>query len=678
MNSFKISLKNIQKCRKDYSVYFMTLIIGVAIFYLFNSLGDQEIVKELPKSGYDIMKLLARVLEIMSVFVAFTLGLLIVYANNFLIKRRKKEFGVYLMLGMSKKRVSRIIIGETLIVGMISLMVGTLIGIFGSQFLSVLVVKMFEANVKEYVFSFSTGALKKTLLYFSCIFLVVMFFNTFTVAKYKLIDLLNAEKHSEKKVIKNPMISAVITGVSIAMLIFAYVKVGFYGNQVNRNMMILCILMGIVATFGFFFGLSGFLFEILRANKKMYFQGLNSFVVRQYSSNITSGTFSVSLICLMLFMSISAFSMGFSLQKALNDNIRKSTPVDINVETENLVPSDILENKGMSPEDFLREGYVEIPKYHVEDFNFATSYGSARDSLMEQFPLVKWETLETIYKLSDYNRLARLYGREEIELAADEYAVICDYQTTKRFREQSIAAGDTLHFGSHELHSVTPECIEGFDFMSGLSMNTGVFVLSDALWEESDITFVNGGYLLAGDYQEKNIDQIYAMEERIDGLLAEYQEYQQNDKGELYMELMYNTKRQIADSNKGLSVTAIFIVMYLGIVFIISSAAILALKTLSDSIDSVKKYEILEKIGAGKGMMQKALFANVAMIFCMPLVLAIVHSVFGLLYAKTILESFSLVSMFSGVVITVILMLIVYGGYMLASYLGSLRIVGLD
>ena len=222
---FKLSIRNMKKSFKDYAIYFLTLVLGVAIFYMFNSIDSQQAMLEVSESTRSIIKLMISLLGYVSVFVAVVLGLLIVYANNFLINRRKKEFGIYMTLGMGKRQISKIILIETILVGIISLIVGLIIGIFASQFMSILVAKMFEADMSKFQFVFSKDACIKTCIYFAVMYVAVMFFNTFTVSKYKLIDLLNANKKNENVKIKNPIICILVFLGAVSILGYAYWKV---------------------------------------------------------------------------------------------------------------------------------------------------------------------------------------------------------------------------------------------------------------------------------------------------------------------------------------------------------------------------------------------------------------------------------------------------------------------
>ncbi len=189
----KLSIKNIKKSIKDYAIYFFTLILGISIFYVFNALDSQAIMLNVSSNTKEIIKLMMNILSGVSVFVSFVLGFLIIYASRFLIKRRSREFGIYLTLGMSKKKVSLILFFETLFIGILSLIVGLFLGILISQVMSLIVANMFEANLTKFTFVFSFSSCLKTIIYFSIMYLLVMIFNTISVSKCKLIDLLNKE-----------------------------------------------------------------------------------------------------------------------------------------------------------------------------------------------------------------------------------------------------------------------------------------------------------------------------------------------------------------------------------------------------------------------------------------------------------------------------------------------------
>ena len=263
-----------KKSIKDYAIYFLTLVLGVAIFYMFNSLDSQQAMLEVSESTRDLIELMINMLGVISVFIAIILGFLIVYANNFLINRRKKEFGIYMTLGMGRRQISKIILLETILVGFLSLIVGLFVGVFASQFMSILVAKLFEADMTEYTFVFSMNSCIKTCVYFAIMYLAVMIFNTLTISRYKLINLLTATKKNEKIRIKNPIVSVIILIIAVCILGYAYWKVTAGISNLNTiEKMLGPIIMGIIGTVLVFWSLSGFILKMIQSRKKTYLKG---------------------------------------------------------------------------------------------------------------------------------------------------------------------------------------------------------------------------------------------------------------------------------------------------------------------------------------------------------------------------------------------------------------------
>ena len=340
---FKLSIKNIQKSIKDYAIYFLTLVLGVAIFYVFNSIESQTVMMKVSSNTLEIINIMNQLLSSVSVFISFILGFLIIYASRFLIKRRNKEFGIYLTLGMSKRKISLILFFETLIIGILSLGVGLLIGFFLSELMSLLVANLFEADMTNFRFIFSSSAALKCLIYFGIMYLIVMIFNTISVSKCKLIDLINSSKKTEKIKLKNPILCMIIFIIACVMLIYSYYSVTHNFNSIgDSNKIYVSIILGALSTFLIFWSLSGLILKIVMNMKGLYYKGLNSFTLRQVSSKINTTVFSSTIICLMLFITICFLSSCLSLKNSLTGNIDKLSPVEVeftklrNIKDENL------------------------------------------------------------------------------------------------------------------------------------------------------------------------------------------------------------------------------------------------------------------------------------------------------------------------------------------------------
>lgn len=686
---FKLSIKNMKKSFKDYAIYFLTLVLGVAIFYMFNSLDSQQAMLEVSNSTKAIINLMIGMLGYVSVFVAVILGLLIVYANNFLINRRKKEFGIYMTLGMGKRQTSKIILLETVFVGVISLIAGLIIGIFASQFMSVIVAKMFEANMTNFQFVFSKTACIKTCIYFAVMYIAVMFFNTFTVSRYKLINLLNASKKNEKVKIKNPIISILVFIVAIIMLGWAYWKVTKGANTLDTADKILYpIIAGIVGTILVFWSLSGFILKIVQSIKGVYLKGTNMFVLRQINSKINTTVVSMSVICLMLFMTITILSSALSLKNTMQREINEVTPVDINLYKKTNLPENYVTQSGKTinytkeqiedsritiQETLKNNGFdmnllkdiVEIPIYTTDEWLWKDSLG---DKI--QIPANN-NAPEEIIKISDYNKIAKLYGLEQYDVEDDEYIIICDFESMINIRNLALQYVNTKTINGKEYHSKYTECKNGYILISNSHSNTGIILVPDSFelkdeWKEK--------YLLVANYNAKTDEQKEDIEEICFGNTGTVQKLV--NKG---IDLNCYSRISLIEASVGLATIITFIAIYLGIIFLIASAAILALKQLTESLDNVQRYTILRKIGCDEKMINKALFRQIGIFFGLPLVLAIIHSIFGIKFAMIVMSGLaSSKDLLPSIIGTIVIMGLIYGAYFLATYYGSKNIIKED
>lgn len=683
MMLFKLSIKNITKSIKDYAIYFFTLVLGVAIFYVFNAIDSQTVMLNVSSSTSEIIRLMTTILGGVSVFVSFILGFLIIYARRFLIKRRNKEFGIYLTLGMSKRKISLILFFETLIIGVISLGVGLALGIVLSQLMSILVANMFEADLTKFQFTFSSSAALKTLLYFSIMYLIVMIFNTIIVNKCKLIDLLHGNKKSEKVKLKNPIICTIVFIIAVIALSYAYYLVtdGFGTSPLMNTIsgILIPIALGCVSTFLIFWSLSGLILKIVMHLKKYYYKGLNSFTIRQISSKINTTVFSMTIICLMLFFTICIFSSALSIKNSLSGNLKDLAPVDIQFsklqqlsdEEEESFSKDIIEDYNTTVKDTLQrldvykylKEVVDINTYRVEEITLKDSFGDQIEQIGKDYPLLAYQDKETLIKLSDYNRLAKLYNKKELTLKDNEYVIIANYKMMADIRNIALKNNTKLTINSKNYYPKYQECQDGIIELSGSATNTGVIILPDNALEGIH-PYKN---ILAANYQADTKEEKENVEDIVNTIINNH-----FNKDTL---LSYNTKIDIYESSIGLGAMVTFVGLYLGIIFLISSAAILALKELSESTDNKERFNMLRKIGTDDKMINKALFNQIAVFFLFPLLLAIIHSIFGIEFANYILKTMGTESLLSSIILTAVFLVVIYGGYFLVTYYCSKTII---
>lgn len=671
---FKLSLKNISKSIKDYAIYFFTLILGVATFYVFNAIDDQSVMMKVSSTTAEIIKLMTNVLSGVSVFVSIILAFLIVYASRFLIKRRNKEFGVYLTLGMSKKKISLILFIETLIIGIVSLVVGLGIGFLLSQLMSILVANMFEADLTRFQFVFSTNACIKTLICFSIMYFVVMIFNTINISKCKLIDLMHSNKKSEKIKLKNPLFCTIVFIISCIALGFAYYQVtGGIEKMTNANSIFVPIGVGAISTFFVFWSLSGLLLKIFISMKNTYYKGLNSFTLRQFSSKINTMTFSMTIICLMLFITICVLSSALSMKNSLNKNVVDFSPRDIEISKPANVDLEVndftdkqIENYKLSFEEIFTKNGFDFKKFknivyfslYADDYvTLKSTLGTYYKTAKKNYPFLRYDDYIVLMKNSDYNNLANNFNLEKINLNSDQYAVVGNYKEMIDIKNEALKRNTEIIVNQRIYLPKYKKAINGFYEMGSQKSEIGFIVLpDDALNENQKIS-----NKMVADYNGNQDD----IEKDVTSFLNNTSKYI----------ITFNTKKDIRDASVGLGAIVTFLGLYLGIIFLISCAAILALKELSESSDNVEKFVVLRKIGVDEQELNKALFKQIGIFFMFPLILAIIHSIFGVMFCNNILKTMGVSFNLKSVIITSLFIIFIYGGYFFITYICSKNII---
>lgn len=663
----KIAINNVKKSFKDYTIYFLTIAFAVCIFYSFNAIDAQKAVLDMNKSQTEYMTVVTTLISYVSVFVSFILGGLILYANNFLIKKRKKELGIYMTLGMRKSKISKILLGETLIVGILSLVAGLLLGVLLSQGLSLFTAKLFEVDMAEFKFIVSFGAISKTIFYFTIIFGILMIFNTTIVSRYKLIDMLNAGRKNEEIKIKNPIISSIIFIISVAILVFAYYLVSKGGLNMQKIEFKESIVLGILGTVGFFFGISGFLIAIVQKSKNIYLKKLNIFITRQISSKVNTNFVSMAVISLMLFITIVLLSTGLSFKNALEAGI--VAPFDASVK---LFTAE--GDKYTSIEQIL-----DIAKYDVKDnkaifFNIYRMDGPDANSILKDYAVgdfkkdldngkQRWEFIDMI-KLSDFNKIRELEGKSTFTMKDDEVMLLSNFKSAKSSIENMIRLKGIVNLNGKEYKVANTEYLDDGFYNSSVADNVLTLIVNDNF---------DGNIYLSNAYMNVNYKN------PSDGSAEEDIQNSFHNIGnnkELYdLPLIVYTKQDVYNENKTMGATILYIGLYLGIVFLIASAAVLALQQLSEASDSSDRYKALKRIGATEKMINKTIFAQTVIYFVMPLGLAIVSSIVGINVVNKFLSMYGNTNIVPTALLTLAILVIVYGGYFYVTYTGYKSIV---
>lgn len=656
----KIAFKNVKKSFKDYTIYFFTLMLAVCIFYTFNSIESQKAMSELTSSGESYVEILSKVISYVSVFIAFILGSLILYANNFLVKKRNKELGIYMTLGMSKNKISKILILETIIVGILSLISGLILGLIFSQGLSILVVKLFGLKMSTYSFVISGKAMIKTVLYFGIMFLLVMIFNSFVISKYKIIDLLTVGRKTEEVKFKSNIVYLITFILCVISLVTAYkliLEVGLLG--IKDKKFLISILLGVVGTFLFFFSLSGFILYIVKKNKKIYFKGLNIFIVKQINSKVNTNFISMSVICLMLFMTIGMLSTGFSFKNAIESGIKDSTTYDAS--------ANLYIDEGEKANDIQKSlEYIGV-KFNKEDKVVYYDLYTDNKTISEALNLnANMRSLMNYMKLSDYNKIRALDNQNAIELNKDEVLITSNYANTLEAIQNYVKNNDSIKIENKSYKIKDKKVIEEnlkTDFMKD---NIITVIVNDDVCDNMTLISSNVNVNFVGEGKEKResdfTNKIYS--------------YKTTDTDYDKIGFVLGASRtEIYESNKGMTTIVLFIGIYIGIVFLISSMAVLALQQLSEASDSIDRYKSLKRLGASEKDINKTIFIQTLVYFSLPVILAFIHSVIGIKVANDFVSVYNKPDIMRSSLITAVIFMIVYIIYFYITYSGYKNIV---
>lgn len=663
MTSCKLIMKNVRKNIRDYLIYFLTLMISVSVFYAFNSVSDQPAFSEMGMTKTLLYDQLGILLSVLTVLIAVVLAFLIIYANQFLLKRRKKELGLYMVLGMKKGHISRIFAGETLCVGVFALVTGLCLGVALSQGISLVALKLFAIELSKFQLVFSMGAFQKTALCFAVIFLLVMTFNVWSVSSVQLIDLLTASRKNETTQNRSRLLPVLMFFVSLACILSAGVmfnRNGILPSRENHSFQMAGILL-VAGTFLLFYSLSTVLVQILRANSNVYLRGLNTFLVRQVGSKIRTNYFIMTIVCGLLTVTICAVSVGVSTALAMNELSQSATPYDLNVLSNVSMDGDSSILEYLASRDADLSGYAEnmeqISIYEA-DFTYGSLFAGQN---VELWPIDEGilDSGVSVLAVSDFNRALAMQGKEPVMLAENEYLLNCNYKGTFQYVEKALENHVDLVLAGIPLQRASDTVLEETYFMTSVGNNDrGTLIIPDAA-AHSLMKDVN---VLLVQYRP-DADSDAVLQKMIPIGLDDTHGYRYAEKNMMY------------DMFYGLNTLISFLCCYIGLIFLLICAALLALKQLTETTDNIYRYGLLQKLGAKKEQIGRTLLSQTAIFFAAPLAVAGIFSTVLMGKAMEIVEEFMNIHIVANMVFTVVLFLVVYGSYFLATYLSCKRMV---
>lgn len=721
----KLAWGNVRRAGRDYLVYLLTLTLGVTVFYAFNTISMQVDIAGIDEKG--LAQVMGSMLGDLTYFLAGVMAFLMVYANNFIMKRRKKEFGLYQVLGMGRGRVATIMALETVIVSVVAFVVGIVLGVGLSQLMTFFTASLFKTQIANFHFFFSVHAFNLTLACMLVMFVLTLLLNLRAVRRTKLIELMGAERRNESIKTRNPWIAIAIFAVGVVLVGVAYYRLlrdGFPLTatdsklQEAMNQFGITTAMVTVGTFALFWGLSGMLIKLLQSLRGAYWRGLNMFTVRQLAAKVNTVCFSMGVIAMLLFLAITSVTCGMSIANVMNENLERYNPVDVSQtyvyytpdtfdyykeyvnpsdEADRMVPADTTvdlypawhgrdSSADNNDETGKKVDIADVAGEHVQiDSYLSYPFGSSNPSVTpSEMCKIMGEKLPKAFggsnadtmglfvtPASQYNKLRQMMGEEPVHIGHDQYLLTCDMGgELVDLYTKYMAGGHALTLGGHTLKPATDKSDEDTAAIANSAMgsNPGTVVVADELLSQLNLQPYSSSLLV--NYKQ-GMDTTEADESikytPLDDLLVDGKKPGSwgtfITRSEMYT--------QAAQMNGLISYLAI----YIGFVLVVACAAILSIQQLSNVADGSRSYRVLAQIGCDDRQIRHSVMAQQAVFFLFPLAVGLAHSFVALKVIIELVSIFGNMSIGGTVGLTCAIFLAAYGGYFLVTYLMSAGMV---
>lgn len=727
----KLAWGNVRRAGRDYLVYLLTLTLGVTVFYAFNTISMQVDIAGIDEEG--LAQVMGSMLGDLTYFLAGVMAFLMVYANNFIMKRRKKEFGLYQVLGMGRGRVATIMALETVIVSVGAFVAGIMLGVGLSQLMTFFTASLFKTQIANFHFFFSVHAFNLTLACMLVMFVLTLLLNLRAVRRTKLIELMGAERRNETIKTRNPWIAIAIFAVGVVLVGVAYYRLlrdGFPLTatdsklQEAMNQFGITTAMVTVGTFALFWGLSGMLIKLLQSLRGVYWRGLNMFTVRQLAAKVNTVCFSMGVIAMILFLAITSVTCGMSIASVMNENLERYNPADMSQtyvyytpdtldyykeyvnpsEADRMVLADSTvdlysawhgdpwhgDRKDKSADNNDETGkkvnIADVAGEHVQiDSYLSYPLGGSNPSVIpSEMCKTMGEKLPKAFEgsnadmtglsvtpASQYNKLRQMMGEEPVSIGRDQYLLTCDMGgELVDLYTKYMAGGHALTLGGHTLKPATDKSDEDTAAIANSAMGS------------------NGGTVVVADELLSQLNlQPYSS-----SLLVNYKQGMDTTEADEIIKytvldnLLVDGKEpgswgtfitrsemyaQAAQMNGLISYLAI----YIGFVLVVACAAILSIQQLSNVADGSRSYRVLAQIGCDDRQIRHSVMAQQAVFFLFPLAVGLAHSFVALKVIIELVSIFGNMSIGGTVGLTCAIFLAAYGGYFLVTYLMSTGMV---
>lgn len=732
----KLAWGNVRRAGRDYLVYLLTLTLGVTVFYAFNTISMQVDIAGIDEEG--LAQVMGSMLGYLTYFLAGVMAFLMVYANNFIMKRRKKEFGLYQVLGMGRGRVATIMALETVIVSVVAFVVGIVLGVGLSQLMTFFTASLFKTQIANFHFFFSVHAFNLTLACMLVMFVLTLLLNLRAVRRTKLIELMGAERRNESIKTRNPWIAIAIFAVGVVLVGVAYYRLlrdGFPLTatdsklQEAMNQFGITTAMVTVGTFALFWGLSGMLIKLLQSLHSVYWRGLNMFTVRQLSGKVNTVCFSMGVIAMILFLAITSVTCGMSIANVMNENLERYNPVDVSQtyvyytpetldyykeyvnpsEADRMVladatvdlyaawhgdrkdPDNVADGiKGKSADNNDETGkkvnIADVAGEHVQIDSYL-SYplgGSGPSVVAGEMCKAMGEKLPKALEGSNADAMG-LYVTP-----ASQYNKL-----RQMMGEEPVSIGRDQYLLTCDMGGELGDLYTKY-MAGGHALTLGGHTLKPATDKSDEDTAAIANSAMGGNpgtvvVADELLSQLN-LQPYSSNLLVNYKqgmdttEADESIKYTLLDNLLVDgkepgswgvfiTRSEMYTQAAQMNGMISYLAIYIGFVLVVACAAILSIQQLSNVADGSRSYRVLAQIGCDDRQIRHSVMAQQAVFFLFPLAVGLAHSFVALKVIIELVSVFGNMSIGGTVGLTCAIFLAAYGGYFLVTYLMSTGMV---
>ena len=677
----KLAKSNAKKSLKDYLIYFITITICVSMFYAITSLSSSsyELITE---ESYNFRNL-KLILEYSTYIITVILILLIAYVNKYMIRRRQREFATYILLGAEQKSVALMFFIETLVIGIMAIVAGIFIGTLFSQVITAIV--LISAK-QEVVLSLKLymDTVRNTFAFFISMFCIIGLYNIIVLRKIKLIDMLNADKQVEFQFKRSGKVYCIIFILSIV----SYLVCGFctykllntkdYYTVKSLILIAISLLTFVIGTYALFYSISYIIIHIKDRFINFKYEGTNLFIVGTLVAKIKSApilmatisiTFLGAVISFIITLVMAEWALGYLEMRVpfdveIRNNYSHSFISEANISNANELPAldysevvDYLNEKGYDVNN-----YCEVKKYFINE---------------EEYYNIDQKNISMIgIRLSDFNKMRRMLGYEEISLKYNEfttqwYSVVTDEEINSFLKDNSTLNIDDINLKISKNSTFKESIGEG---IYGAYVDN-IIILPDKVCD--NLPFIETNFLAninnkmsyeeANDFQNNYVHQWFRKNNE------DFVEKYSKDDDVSYSVLTSRIK--LSERNNILNITLAMRILgiYLGVVLLMISLTILSLSQLTDSIEHKDRFKVIKRLGVEDYEVNKIILRQISVYFIIPIAIAMIGIIifiynFYIIY-KDIINTYIGNEVFIlTIILGVILMIGIYLCYFVGTY----------